>query len=99
MEMGDIKFTGNTYTWANNREGEGLYKRGWTDFVDHLTGCFNMKLQQSDTFSGKLLITLYLFWMSTLEGQKQELGLFLSQGGLMNQKVKRDSKRFGKDQL
>lgn len=26
--MGDIRFRGKRFTWANNRKGEGLYKRG-----------------------------------------------------------------------
>lgn len=25
--MGEIKFRGDTYTWANNREGAGVYPR------------------------------------------------------------------------
>lgn len=24
MDMGDINYKGDTYTWANNREGEGF---------------------------------------------------------------------------
>lgn len=24
MELGDIKYKGDTYTWANNRKGEGF---------------------------------------------------------------------------
>lgn len=34
MGMGDIKFRGEAYTWANNREGEGFIQERLDRFCD-----------------------------------------------------------------
>lgn len=41
MEMGDIKYKEEHFTWANNKEGEGLSKKGLIGFLDLLNGCSN----------------------------------------------------------
>lgn len=33
MDMEEIKFIGDTFTWANNREGGGSFKSIWIDFL------------------------------------------------------------------
>lgn len=36
MEMGDIKFTGNTYTWTNNKKGVGFIQERLDRFYGSL---------------------------------------------------------------
>lgn len=46
MEMGDIVFRGEAFTWANNKEGrKDLYKRGLTGSMVQLSGSFKMRIQ------------------------------------------------------
>lgn len=37
MNMGEIKFRGEPFTWANNRKGKVLSKRYWIDALDQLS--------------------------------------------------------------
>lgn len=32
MEMGDLRYIGGTFTWANNRQGEGFIQEGLDRF-------------------------------------------------------------------
>lgn len=56
MEMGDIKFKGDTYTWANNREGEGFIQKrldrffgSWAWMLQHDSAVVtHVKRQASD---------------------------------------------------
>lgn len=34
MDMGDIKYKGEPFTWANNRKGTVLSRRGYIGFLD-----------------------------------------------------------------
>lgn len=37
MNMGEINFRGEPFTWANNRKGKVLSKRYWIDALDQLS--------------------------------------------------------------
>lgn len=45
MDMGEIKYTGNTYTWANNRMGEGFIQ----ERLDRFFGSSDWMLQNDVT--------------------------------------------------
>lgn len=40
MDMGEIKFKGDMFTWANNREGEGFIQ----EKLDHFFGSLELML-------------------------------------------------------
>lgn len=50
MRMGDIRPKGESFTWVNNKEGEGFIQERLADFSGQMTGCYNGTLLKLELF-------------------------------------------------
>lgn len=46
--MGEIKYKGENYTWANNWEGEGFIQERLDRCLHQLNGCYSMSRLKLD---------------------------------------------------